>query len=158
MKGAEAVGMKSLRGRDVVPYLIEVDLVGDQDLMFRRVRETLERLGTVVPEREDEINQVCHLLHKQGKYYVTHYKFLKMLDGEPNTLVMTDIAIQNRVVRLLQGWNMISVVNIEECVTPLANMNLLKVLRHTDMDVWTSNALYQLGGSDAARRPEPVTA
>ena len=104
--------------------MIEVVLGEPDD--FLKVRETLTRIG-VASRKEKKIYQSCHILHKQGKYYIVHFKELFALDGKNTNLSLNDIQRRNRIVKLLSDWGLISVV-YEDKISDLAPLNQIKVL------------------------------
>lgn len=153
VKAVEIVG-KNVGGEEAVPYLVEVVLKGDDvSAMFRRVRETLERIGVSSRKENNTLLQSCHILHKRGKYYITHFKTLFVLDGRENNLTEEDIARQNKIVELLAGWGMIDVVNPEMIESPQSDLSDIKVLKHHERANWTIKAKYRLGSSKTVHEP-----
>ena len=104
--------------------MIEVVLKEPDD--FLKVRETLTRIG-VASRKEKKIYQSCHILHKQGKYYIVHFKELFALDGKKTNFSLNDVQRRNRIVQLLSDWGLIGVVNAEQ-IADLAPLNQIKVL------------------------------
>lgn len=121
--------------------MVEVVLGEPDD--FLKVRETLTRIG-VASRKEKKIYQSCHILHKQGKYYIVHFKELFALDGKNTNLSLNDVQRRNRIIQLLSDWGLISVVNIE-AITDLAHLNQIKVLSFREKGEWTLESKYNIG-------------
>ena len=121
--------------------MVEVVLGEPDD--FLKVRETLTRIG-VASRKEKKIYQSCHILHKQGKYYIVHFKELFALDGKNTNLSLNDVQRRNRIIQLLSDWGLISVVNIE-AITDLAPLNQIKVLSFREKGEWTLEYKYNIG-------------
>ena len=121
--------------------MVEVVLGEPDD--FLKVRETLTRIG-VASRKEKKIYQSCHILHKQGKYYIVHFKELFALDGKNTNLSLNDVQRRNRIIQLLSDWGLISVVNIET-ITDLAPLNQIKVLSFKEKGEWTLESKYNIG-------------
>jgi hypothetical protein len=121
--------------------MIEVVLGEPDD--FLKVRETLTRIG-VASRKEKKIYQSCHILHKQGKYYIVHFKELFALDGKNTNLSLNDIQRRNRIVKLLSDWGLISVV-YEDKISDLAPLNQIKVLAFKEKQEWTLESKYNIG-------------
>jgi len=121
--------------------MVEVVLGEPDD--FLKVRETLTRIG-VASRKEKKIYQSCHILHKQGKYYIVHFKELFALDGKNTNLSLNDVQRRNRIVQLLSDWGLISVVNIES-IADLAPLNQIKVLSFREKGEWTLESKYNIG-------------
>ena len=102
---------------EIIKDLVEVTFPEKDD--FLKIRETLSRIG-VASRREQELFQSCHILHKRGKYYITHFKELFKLDGKPTNIDDSDIARRNTIVGLLEQWNLVSVVNKGQITEPKA--------------------------------------
>ena len=121
--------------------MIEVVLKEPDD--FLKVRETLTRIG-VASRKERKIYQSCHILHKQGKYYIVHFKELFALDGKHTNFSSNDLQRRNRIAKLLSDWGLISIVN-ESQVKDLAPLNQIKVLSFKDKGDWTLESKYNIG-------------
>ena len=121
--------------------MVEVVLGEPDD--FLKVRETLTRIG-VASRKEKKIYQSCHILHKQGKYYIVHFKELFALDGKNTNLSLNDVQRRNRIVQLLSDWGLISVVNAEQ-IADLAPLNQIKVLSFKEKNEWTLESKYNIG-------------
>jgi len=119
--------------------MLEVGLKEPDD--FLKVRETLSRIG-VASRKERKLYQSCHILHKQGKYYIVHFKELFALDGKETNLSENDIARRNTIAKLLNDWNLIEVKgNIE----PTAPLSQIKILSFREKDEWTLETKYNIG-------------
>ena len=121
--------------------MVEVSLSEPDD--FLKVRETLTRIG-VASRKEKKIYQSCHILHKQGKYYIVHFKELFALDGKNTNFSSNDLQRRNRIAKLLSDWGLISIVK-EEQVEDLAPLNQIKVLSFKDKGDWTLESKYNIG-------------
>ena len=121
--------------------MVEVTLNEPDD--FLKVRETLTRIG-VASRKEKKIYQSCHILHKQGKYYIVHFKELFALDGKNTNLSLNDIQRRNRIIQLLSDWGLISVVS-PSCIVDLAPLNQIKVLAFKEKNDWTLESKYNIG-------------
>jgi len=121
--------------------MVEVSLNEPDD--FLKVRETLTRIG-VASRKEKKLYQSCHILHKQGKYYITHFKELFALDGKHANLTVNDIQRRNRITRLLSDWGLIAVVK-EESILDIAPLNQIKVLSYKDKEEWIMETKYNIG-------------
>ena len=121
--------------------MIEVKLNEPDD--FLKVRETLTRIG-VASRKEKKLYQSCHILHKQGKYYIVHFKELFALDGKFASLTVNDVQRRNRITRLLADWGLISVVK-EDDIQDIAPLNQIKVLPYKDKSLWTLEQKYNIG-------------
>ena len=121
--------------------MLEVQLKEPDD--FLKVRETLTRIG-VASRKDKTLFQSCHILHKQGKYYITHFKELFALDGKNSTLTENDIQRRNTIALLLQDWNLIDVVNTT-LVENKAPLSQIKVLPFKEKNEWNLVAKYNIG-------------
>ena len=121
--------------------MIEVKLNEPDD--FLKVRETLTRIG-VASRKEKKLYQSCHILHKQGKYYIVHFKELFALDGKYANLTVNEVQRRNRIARLLSDWGLISVVK-EDSIQDIAPLNQIKVLPYKDKHEWTLEQKYNIG-------------
>jgi hypothetical protein len=125
-----------------VESLIEVTLAQKDD--FLKVRETLTRIG-VAAKKENVLYQSCHILHKQGKYYIVHFKELFALDGKPSSIVDNDLARRNTIINLLEEWGLIRVVNPEKIKDPRAPLSQIKIIAFKDKNEWELVAKYNIG-------------
>ena len=121
--------------------MLEVTIKQPDD--FLKVRETLTRIG-VASRKDKTLFQSCHILHKQGKYYITHFKELFALDGKNSTLTENDIQRRNTIALLLQDWNLIDVVNTT-LVENKAPLSQIKVLPFKEKSEWNLVAKYNIG-------------
>jgi hypothetical protein len=121
--------------------MLEVTIKQPDD--FLKVRETLTRIG-VASRKDKTLFQSCHILHKQGKYYITHFKELFALDGKNSTLTENDIQRRNTIALLLQDWNLIDVVNTA-LVENKAPLSQIKVLPFKEKNEWNLVAKYNIG-------------
>ena len=121
--------------------MLEVTLKEPDD--FLKVRETLTRIG-VASRKERKLYQSCHILHKQGRYYIVHFKELFALDGKPTNITSNDIQRRNRIAKLLSDWGLIGIAREEE-VADLAPLNQIKVLSFKDKGEWTLESKYNIG-------------
>jgi len=123
--------------------MVEVVLNEPDD--FLKVRETLTRIG-VASRKERKLYQSCHILHKQGKYYIVHFKELFALDGKNTNLSLNDIQRRNRIIQLLVDWGLIVISSVsKEKITDLAPLNQIKVLSYKEKGEWTLESKYNIG-------------
>lgn len=121
--------------------MVEISLNQPDD--FLKVRETLTRIG-VASRREKKIYQSCHILHKQGRYYIVHFKELFALDGKETNFSLNDFQRRNRIIQLLSDWGLISVICPEQ-IEDIAPLTQIKVLSFKDKDKWTLESKYNIG-------------
>ena len=121
--------------------MVEVLLSEPDD--FLKVRETLTRIG-VASRKERKIYQSCHILHKQGKYYIVHFKELFALDGKNTNFSENDLQRRNRISQLLSDWGLITIVD-DEKIQNLAPLNQIKVLAFRDKEEWVLESKYNIG-------------
>ena len=121
--------------------MVEVTLNEPDD--FLKVRETLTRIG-VASRKEKKIYQSCHILHKQGRYYVVHFKELFALDGKHANLTQNDIQRRNRISQLLSDWGLIAIVDGDK-IKDIAPLNQIKVLSYKDKGDWILEQKYNIG-------------
>ena len=119
--------------------MLEIGLKEPDD--FLKVRETLSRIG-VASRKERKLYQSCHILHKQGRYYIVHFKELFALDGKQTNLSENDIARRNTIANLLNDWGLVDVLGNSENVAPLSQ---IKVLSYREKDEWTLETKYNIG-------------
>lgn len=127
---------------DLVESLVEVQLPGEDS--FLKVKETLTRIG-IASKKEKKLYQSCHILHKQGKYYIVHFKELFMLDGKLNNFEDEDKARRNTIVSLLEQWDLIKVVDSTKVQDPVAPLSQIKILPYKDKNEWELAAKYSIG-------------
>lgn len=111
---------------------------------FLKVKETLTRIG-ISSRKEKKLYQSCHILHKQGKYSILHFKELFILDGKNNTFTDEDRARRNTIVNLLEEWDLIEVVDPNKSQDPVAPLNQIKILSHKEKGNWVLEAKYNIG-------------
>ena len=121
--------------------MVEVILNEPDD--FLKVRETLTRIG-VASRKEKKLYQSCHILHKQGRYYIVHFKELFALDGKHANLTINDVQRRNRIARLLADWGLITVVN-QDKVADIAPLNQIKVISYKEKGDWILETKYNIG-------------
>jgi len=121
--------------------MVEISLGEPDD--FLKVRETLTRIG-VASRKEKKIYQSCHILHKQGKYYIVHFKELFALDGKHANLTVNDVQRRNRIVQLLVDWGLVEIINADR-IQDIAPLNQIKVLSYKDKGDWILETKYNIG-------------
>jgi len=121
--------------------MIEITLGEPDD--FLKVRETLTRIG-VASRKEKKIYQSCHILHKQGRYFIVHFKELFALDGKHANLTVNDVQRRNRIIQLLCDWGLITVLNADK-ITDIAPLNQIKVLAYKEKGEWILETKYNIG-------------
>jgi len=119
--------------------MLEISLKEPDD--FLKVRETLSRIG-VASRKERKLYQSCHILHKQGRYFIVHFKELFALDGKQTNLSENDIARRNTITNLLKDWGLVEVLGEAEPVAPLSQ---IKVLSYSEKEDWTLETKYNIG-------------
>ena len=121
--------------------MVEITLNEPDD--FLKVRETLTRIG-VASRKEKKIYQSCHILHKQGRYYIVHFKELFVLDGKHANLTQNDVQRRNRIIQLLSDWGLITIMNVSK-ITDIAPLNQIKVLAYKEKHEWILETKYNIG-------------
>lgn len=122
--------------------LVEVKLVNEDD--FLKVRETLTRIG-VASKKDQKLYQSCHILHKQGRYYIVHFKELFALDGKPTDISDDDISRRNTIANLMAEWGLVQLIDENKSSSPVAPLSQIKVLAHKEKDDWELVAKYNIG-------------
>ena len=122
--------------------MVEVTLNEPDD--FLKVRETLTRIG-VASRKEKKIYQSCHILHKQGRYFLVHFKELFALDGKHANLTSNDVQRRNRIAQLLVDWGLVGIVSVDT-IQDVAPLNQIKVLSYKDKGDWILETKYNIGG------------
>ena len=125
--------------------MVEISLKEPDD--FLKVRETHTRIG-VASRKEKKLYQSCHILHKQGKYYIVHFKELFALDGKKANLSVNDIQRRNRIVALLSDWGLVGVLK-SESIDDIAPLNQIKVISYKDKGDWVLETKYNIGKKKA---------
>ena len=121
--------------------MVEVNLSEPDD--FLKVRETLTRIG-VASRKEKKLYQSCHILHKQGKNYIVHFKELFALDGKSANLSLNDVQRRNRIIQLLSDWGLISIKK-SDTIVDVAPLSQIKVLSYKDKGGWNLESKYNIG-------------
>ncbi len=119
--------------------MLEVTLSEPDD--FLKIRETLSRIG-VASRKEKTLYQSCHILHKQGRYFIVHFKELFALDGKPTNLTQNDIERRNTIAGLLEDWGLVTIEGLSE---PRAPLSQIKILSFKEKDEWTLETKYNIG-------------
>lgn len=126
---------------DVIQKMVEITPIGDDG--FRKVKETLMRIG--LPSHQDKtLYQSAHIFHRQGRYYICHFKQMFELDGKQTTLTEGDISRRNRIIQMLVDWNLVKVLD-ERQLEPMARPGSVKVIKYSDRDDWELVAKYAMG-------------
>jgi hypothetical protein len=125
-----------------IENMVEVTLDEKDD--FLKVRETLTRIG-VASKKEKVLFQSCHILHKQGKYYIVHFKELFALDGKNTDFSENDIARRNTIAKLLEDWELLKIVNKTLVEEPTVSLSQIKILSHKEKDDWQLIPKYNIG-------------
>tara|TARA_B100000749_G_scaffold234265_1_gene191589 strand:+ start:412 stop:834 length:423 start_codon:yes stop_codon:yes gene_type:complete len=126
----------------LIQAMIEVTLKEPDD--FLKVRETLTRIG-IASRKEKTLFQSCHILHKQGKYYIVHFKELFALDGKTTNFTENDTARRNSIANLLAEWELISLVESDKSAEPTVPLSQLKILSFKEKDEWELTPKYNIG-------------
>ena len=127
---------------DTIDTLLEVKLGEEDD--FLKVRETLSRIG-VASRKDKTLYQSCHILHKQGKFYIVHFKEMFALDGKHSNFSDEDKGRRNTIAKLLEDWGLVKIVDPNKFSSPKATMNQIKILPHKEKDEWTLITKYAIG-------------
>jgi hypothetical protein len=128
--------------------LVEVTLNEKDD--FLKVRETLTRIG-VASKKDRILYQSCHILHKQGKYYIVHFKELFALDGKPTDISENDLSRRNAIAKLLADWGLVTIVNTDKAENPPPIfLSQIKIISHKEKDDWELVPKYNIGKKPGA--------
>ncbi len=130
---------------EIVKDLVEVTFPEKDD--FLKIRETLSRIG-VASRREQELFQSCHILHKRGQYYITHFKELFKLDGKPTNIDESDIGRRNTIVSLLEQWKLVTVVKPQQIAEPRAPLSQIKIIPFKEKSSWKLTTKYSIGSNN----------
>jgi len=130
----------------IVDELVEITFPEKDD--FLKIRETLSRIG-VASRKEQELFQSCHILHKRGKYYITHFKELFKLDGKSTSIDESDIGRRNTIVKLLEQWKLLSVVDESKIVEPQAPLSQIKIIPFKEKKDWKLTTKYSIGTNNS---------
>jgi len=131
--------------------LVEVKLRNEDD--FLKVRETLTRIG-VASKKDKTLYQSCHILHKQGRYFIVHFKELFALDGKPSNMSESDIARRNTIANLLKEWELVDLHRSEQTENPVAPISQIKVLPYKEKNEWELVAKYNIGKKGKTQETE----
>lgn len=121
---------------------VEIELKEQDD--FLKVRETLTRIG-VSSRKEKMLYQSCHILHKQGRYAILHFKELFALDGKPSSIVDNDIERRNAIAKLLEQWGLVKILNPEALTDKIAELHQIKIIAYRDKNDWQLVSKYNIG-------------
>lgn len=127
---------------NLIEKMVEVRL--KQEDGFLKIKETLTRIG-VASRKDQKLYQSCHILHKQGKYYIVHFKELFALDGKPSNFGEDDVARRNTIANLLAEWGLLELVDPTKSKDPVAPISQVKVLPFREKDDWELVAKYNIG-------------
>lgn len=126
----------------VIDSLVEVTLPNEED--FLKIKETLTRIG-VASKKDRKLYQSCHILHKQGRYYIVHFKELFALDGKPSNFSDDDVGRRNTIANLLEEWGLVKLVTKSKSSSPVSPLSQIKILAYKDKDGWELIAKYNIG-------------
>jgi len=126
----------------IIDTMVEVSLKEEED--FLKVRETLTRIG-VASRKDKTLYQSCHILHKQGKYYIVHFKELFALDGKPTNFSDEDTGRRNTITNLLAEWGLITINDINSTAEPITPLSQIKIISHKEKSEWSLVAKYNIG-------------
>jgi hypothetical protein len=127
---------------DLLDSLLEVKIAEEED--FLKIKETLTRVG-VASRKERKLYQSCHILHKQGRYYIVHFKEMFLLDGKPSNFSDEDKGRRNKIAHLLQEWGLLKIVDPDKIDEPMASMSQIKIINHKEKNEWTLETKYNMG-------------
>ena len=127
---------------NILDDLVEVKLANEDD--FLKVRETLTRIG-VASKKDQILYQSCHILHKQGRYYIVHFKELFALDGKPTNISEDDVSRRNTIANLIAEWGLVTLVDEQKSKEPVSPLSQIKVLPFKEKNQWNLVAKYNIG-------------
>lgn len=127
---------------EIVNNLVEVRIKEKED--FLKIKETLTRIG-VASKKDKTLFQSCHILHKQGRYFIVHFKELFLLDGKQSTITDDDLGRRNTIVNLLSEWNLVSLVDVAKSKAPVAPLNQIKIVAYKEKNDWNLVPKYTIG-------------
>lgn len=127
---------------EILNSLVEVKIAEEED--FLKIKETLTRIG-IASRKEKKLFQSCHIFHKQGKYYITHFKEMFALDGKQTDFSDEDKGRRNKIIELLSDWGLLTVVNPDVIKAPLASMSQIKIINHKEKGDWILESKYNIG-------------
>jgi hypothetical protein len=127
---------------ELLEKLVEVKIGEEED--FLKIKETLTRIG-VASRKEKTLFQSCHIFHKQGRYYIVHFKEMFAIDGKPSNFTEEDKGRRNKIIELLQDWGLIRVVEQQKIKEPLASISQIKIINHKEKEEWKLEFKYNMG-------------
>ena len=127
---------------ELLDSLVEVKIAEEED--FLKIKETLTRIG-VASRKEKKLYQSCHIFHKQGRYYIVHFKEMFLIDGKPSDFSQEDKGRRNKIAMLLQDWGLLKILEPERIIDSQASMSQIKIINHKEKNDWTLEAKYNMG-------------
>lgn len=127
---------------DLLNTLVEVRIKKDEN--FLKIKETLTRVG-VASRKNKTLYQSCHIFHKQGKYYIVHFKEMFLVDGKESNYTEEDQGRRNKIISLLEDWDLIEVVDPNKIQEPLASISQIKIISHKEKNDWNLESKYNMG-------------
>lgn len=127
---------------ELLDKLVEVKIGEEED--FLKIKETLTRIG-VASRKEKTLYQSCHIFHKQGRYYIVHFKEMFAIDGKPSNFTEEDKGRRNKIIELLQDWGLIRVVEQQKIKEPIASIGQIKIINHKEKAEWNLEVKYNMG-------------
>jgi hypothetical protein len=132
--------------KDIIEWslkdMLEVHLYEPDD--FLKIKETLSRIGVSSKRESNVLYQSCHILHKQGRYFIVHFKELFLLDGKPSTLTKDDVDRRNTIAVLLSDWGLVRLVTLPES-SDMSNLKQIKIISHAEKKNWELRPKYSIG-------------
>lgn len=128
--------------------LVEVSLPNKED--FLKIKETLTRIG-VSSKKEKKLYQSCHILHKRDRYYIVHFKELFGLDGLPFEMSESDTGRRNTIIHLLEEWELLEIVDVDKCQSPISSVKQIKIIPHKEKAEWDLVPKYHIGSEKKKR-------
>lgn len=127
---------------NLIDKFVKIDLIKPDN--FLKIKETLQRIG-VASKMEKKLTQSCHILHKQGEYYLVHFKELFALDGKPTDFTEEDIARRNSIAKLLEDWELLKILNPAVVQEPVAPISSIKIISYKEKGEWVLTSKYNIG-------------
>jgi hypothetical protein len=127
---------------ELLDTLVEVRIKKEEN--FLKIKETLTRIG-VASRKNKTLYQSCHIFHKQGKYYIVHFKEMFLVDGKESNYTDEDIGRRNKIISLLEDWDLIEVVNPSKIETPMASISQIKIISYKEKYDWDLESKYNIG-------------
>ena len=127
---------------NLIDSFVKIDLIKPDN--FLKIKETLQRIG-VASKLEKKLTQSCHILHKQGNYFLVHFKELFALDGKPTDFTDEDKARRNAIARLLEEWELLKIINPTVTEEPLASISSIKIISYKEKNEWVLTSKYNIG-------------